>query len=491
MKKITLLIIALIYSPFSISQVVLTEDFEAGLSLPPGWSNNDIAGGGEVWTFATGGEAIGYTSPNTIYYDSGLLTGNYALFDSDGYGGSIVEDAALESPVFDCTGLTSVTLQFNHFFTAGYGGQGFVEVFNGSTWIQVATYTGADQNDSSFGLESIDVSTQLSNVSNAQVRFRWTGDFAWGWAFDNVSVFQCTVSAPDAVASANTPTNGATDVAITYGSSTNTIGPFEWTPAATGDPADSFNFSLGITTSGDDIGTIPGFSSGGSVNYSWAPNTVYYWRVDAVNCAGTTQGSVWSFTTAACNDSTPGSVITPTPSIGAPNVPLDNSDSNFPNRVYFSWVDSPIGDPGDSFTLNLGTTNPPTDNSFEDFTNGDFIFGLSPVTEYFWSVEAINCAGASSPTVWSFTTGTALSVDEKHINLFSIFPNPTKNFIKIETDLSIDSVKILNQLGQNVLVIDGNKIFNNEIDLSSLSSGLYFINISSDDKSQSVKVIKE
>lgn len=129
MKNFTLLLLFISVN-FAFSQV-LSEDFEVGLSLPSGWTNNDIAGGGEVWTFGSGGEAVGYNPPNTIYYTDGLMAGNYALFDSDGYGGSIAEEAALESPSFNCSGLTAVQLSFNHFFTAGYGGIGYVEVYNG------------------------------------------------------------------------------------------------------------------------------------------------------------------------------------------------------------------------------------------------------------------------------------------------------------------------------------------------------------------------
>jgi len=143
MKKITLLFCLLI-SSLSFSQII-DEDFEGGLSLPTGWTMNDIAGGGEIWTFVTGGEAVGYSPPNTFYYDFGLLAGNYALFDSDGYGGSIAENAALESPAFDASGASNVILEFNHFFTSGFGGEGYVEVFDGTSWVQVAFYTGTDQ----------------------------------------------------------------------------------------------------------------------------------------------------------------------------------------------------------------------------------------------------------------------------------------------------------------------------------------------------------
>ncbi len=491
MKKITLLFIALCFSTLSFSQIVLSEDFEAGLTLPTGWTNNDLAvpANGEIWTFETGGEAGGYTAGNTFIYDPAGCEGNYATFDSDGYGdNSTPEEATLESPVFSCATLTDVTLNFNHLFGGDFGGSGFVEVYDGTSWVTVQTYTG-DGND--FGLKSLDVTTELAGVANAQIRFRWTGNWSLSWTLDNISVFQCTVAAPNAAAITE-PLNAATDIPIDITGATPLITPFSWDAATTGDLATSFNITLGTDTAGTNIGTITGATNGNGITYgSWAYNTTYYWFVTAVNCAGETPGPIFSFTTAACTAlGAPNPVISPGPADGATNVVLDQSDPSFPDRVYFSWVDG-IGDSGESFTLNLGTTDPPTDSSFDGFPNGDFIFNLAENTTYFWSIEAINCVGTSTPTVWSFTTEAALSIDENQINLFSVYPNPVNDVLKIETELSIDSILISNQLGQNILSIDGNKIFNNEVDLSSLTSGLYFMNISSDDKSQSIKVIKE
>jgi hypothetical protein len=187
MKKITLLFLLLTAS-FSFAQV-LSEDFEGGLTVPTGWTNNDIAGGGEIWVVATGPDVIGY-NPGTVSHYDFTIAGNYAQFDSDGYGGAgPAENAALESPAFNASTITgNIQLSFSHYFTAGYGGQGFVEVYDGTTWIEVASYAGADQAASSAGLVELDVTTQLTGVTNAQVRFRWVGDYAWGWAVDNVVV---------------------------------------------------------------------------------------------------------------------------------------------------------------------------------------------------------------------------------------------------------------------------------------------------------------
>ena len=142
MRKITLLMALVFSSGLMFGQVVLTEDFESGLTIPVGWTNNDIAGNGEVWTVETGGEAALLTAGNMNVYSAGGADGNYAAFDSDAYGDNMTaEEAALESPVFDCSALTSVTLSYNHYFAGNFGGSGFVEVNDGSGWTQVAMYS--------------------------------------------------------------------------------------------------------------------------------------------------------------------------------------------------------------------------------------------------------------------------------------------------------------------------------------------------------------
>ncbi|WP_296382826.1 T9SS type A sorting domain-containing protein [Winogradskyella sp.] len=480
MKKITLLIALVFTSSLMFAQVVLTEDFEAGLTVPAGWTNNDIAGGGEIWTFETGGEAVGFNDPNTIYYANSEMEGNYAIFDSDGYGGAIAEDSALESPVFSCVGLTAITLSFNNGFTTGYGGQGFVEVSSdGAAWTQVASYGAAN----AFGFESIDVSAQLANIATAQVRFRWVGDFAWGWAFDNVSVFQCTVNVPDPVPSAITPLNGATDVEINYGT-TNNINPFEWNEAEFGGAADTYNISLGETMTGDDIGTISGFDSGGGINFGWLPNTTYYWFIEAVNCAGVTAGPIWSFTTSACTDvAAPGATNTPLPADSAIDVSLSSPDSS----TIFSWTGP---DPNADYTLNLGTTNPPT-QPFNNFVSGDPITGLAVNTTYFWSVDAVNCFGTTPGPVWSFTTAAELSIEDNELNTFSVYPNPTSDVLNIKSSKEIDNITVFNLLGQNVASFKKNDITNSSIDLAELSNGLYLVKISAGDTTQTIRVTKD
>lgn len=75
-------------------------------------------------------------------------------------------------------------------------------------------------------------------------------------------------------------------------------------------------------------------------------------------------------------------------------------------------------------------------------------------------------------------------------NDISVYPNPANNFIDIETDLKNCYFSLLDITGKLIL---REKIYQNKtrIDLSDYSTGLYFIQIQSDDKMTSKKFIKQ
>ncbi|MGF1555557.1 T9SS type A sorting domain-containing protein [Paucihalobacter sp.] len=486
MKRITFLLITLCVVNYSYSQVVLSEDFESGLTIPAGWTNNDliVPSNGEIWTIETGGTAALLAPGNTFIYAVGGADGNYAAFDSDGYGNNgQPENAALESPVFDASALTAVTLSFNSAFAGNFGGTGFVEVLNGdslpATWVTVQTLSG---NNYQGGLISLDVSAQLAGVTNAQVRFRWTGNWSVAWYVDNVTVFECTVSVPNPVTAVQ-PANGAMDVDINFGSATNNLGPIEWAPAATGDSADNYNISLGVNPAGNDIGRIEGFDIGNSINFNWQPNTTYYWFIEAVNCAGLSTSPVFSFTTTACTDiAAPASPTAPVPANGANDVTINAEN----NSVSLSWT----GDPNASFTLNFGTTNPPT-QSFDFYEIGEIITGLDENTEYFWSVNSLNCFGETTGTVWSFTTGQALSVLENELPSLGVYPNPFNDILHIKSNNNLTEIVIFDLLGKTVAKYGESDLVNSTVDLSNLLQGLYLMKITSGNKTQTLKITKK
>ena len=93
--------------------------------------------------------------------------------------------------------------------------------------------------------------------------------------------------------------------------------------------------------------------------------------------------------------------------------------------------------------------------------------------------------------VWSFTTGSSLSVEDDLFSALVVGPNPVKDILNINSPVAIDDIKVFNQLGQNVLDVNGSIITNNQVDLSPLNSGIYIVKITSKEKSKTIKVIKE
>ena len=81
--------------------------------------------------------------------------------------------------------------------------------------------------------------------------------------------------------------------------------------------------------------------------------------------------------------------------------------------------------------------------------------------------------------------GNTLGVAENKKNGFNIYPNPTSNFITIDTELPIKKCEILSLNGQKILENSSNKI-----DLSALNSGMYIIKIEIDNKIYFNKIIK-
>ena len=89
------------------------------------------------------------------------------------------------------------------------------------------------------------------------------------------------------------------------------------------------------------------------------------------------------------------------------------------------------------------------------------------------------------------TTVAALSTQDFDFGTyFTLYPNPTKDVLNIQTkqDVAINSIEIYNQLGQIVMATT-NAI--NSVDVASLASGTYFVKVNTEKGSANVKFVKE
>ena len=150
-------------------------------------------------------------------------------------------------------------------------------------------------------------------------------------------------------------------------------------------------------------------------------DTLYYWRVDAKNEAGTTRGTVWSFTTApapapaeptapAPAAAAPGAAWYPWPDSGTANVDVHDSS------LYVFWEYGEAGGRGGARTTSFDVYWGTTENLAADADLGTPVrrthnsIVLEPLaldTTYYWRVDANNGAGTTRGHVWSFTTGPA------------------------------------------------------------------------------------
>ena len=159
--------------------VLINESFD---TFPPaGWTVEDINNDGITW----------YGCDNTTNPNGPLngANGSYACVDSDEAGSAVYVEEALISPSFDCSGSTTVTLQFWHYYNNISSDSAAVEVSTdgGATWTAVETYTADTANGEQA---SLDISAVAAGQSDVMVRFYYDDAdvWAWYWFIDDVVV---------------------------------------------------------------------------------------------------------------------------------------------------------------------------------------------------------------------------------------------------------------------------------------------------------------
>ena len=178
----------------------INEDFSsATLTTPPsGWTQEVISGDAvvDLWHFDNPGSRI-LNAP---------ITSPAAIFDSDTYSdNSLPENVALVSPPFDAGSASTIWLELDHYFNFSGGNNSFnIEVFDGANWVSVLSGNSDTPNPEHLML---DISDQAAGNSQAQVRFRWIGNWSLWWIVDNVNVYQPNATDPGVIA-ISTPISG-------------------------------------------------------------------------------------------------------------------------------------------------------------------------------------------------------------------------------------------------------------------------------------------
>jgi photosystem II stability/assembly factor-like uncharacterized protein len=210
-------------------------------------------------------------------------------------------------------------------------------------------------------------------------------------------------------------------------------------------------------------------------------NTVYYWKVNATNSAGTgIYSAVWHFTTVISAPIAAPVLLTP------PNGAILNTTS--PNT---HWTDV-FGATG--YKINIAVDSlfisPVIDTNI---TPSQFTVPpgrLNGSTVYYWRVRGFNTGGYGPwSTIWNFTTGVIginliSSVIPKDYMLYNNYPNPFNPATKIRFDIPARShvvIKVFDILGRQISEIANMELSPGTYETlwrsENAASGIYFCRI--------------
>ncbi|MDT5037539.1 MAG: hypothetical protein QOE03_2724 [Micromonosporaceae bacterium] len=159
---------------YAIHRTGLTESFDAP-TMPAGWSvvNNTPDGG---WGFTDDGNRGNQTGGS----------GGFAMIDSDNLGVELTQDTELRTPTVDLSGQTAPAISFNSDYRSFTDSVADVDLSldSGQTWANVLHQQASVRGPR---VSTIPI-PQAAGKSGVQVRFHYTGTFAFWWEVDNVLV---------------------------------------------------------------------------------------------------------------------------------------------------------------------------------------------------------------------------------------------------------------------------------------------------------------
>lgn len=166
----------------------------------------------------------------------------------------------------------------------------------------------------------------------------------------------------------------------------------------------------------------------------------------------------------------------------ANGTPGEGDDDNgggtftFPHDAWF-LVKIVCDTDAQTYSLQVDSTEiPAVDyNAASDGFAGIDFFAAEPETTYY--IDDVQLAQG------------LLGVDDFSADNFSVYPNPVRDILNIQTTKTVESVVIYDVLGKVVVSTQPDAI-SPRIDMSELSSGAYMVNVTIDGASKTVKVIK-
>ncbi|WP_178985947.1 T9SS-dependent choice-of-anchor J family protein [Winogradskyella helgolandensis] len=480
-----------------------TEGFDNGGAIPDCWRMYSDSGE-EEWFFQDSGLShVG---------DHGLITGTtatggfYAAADASSDHGP----RYLLTPFVDVSTLTAPALSFYEISNSedSENAQLDVEVWDGAAWNLMATY---NTNTVGWELKTLDISS-LTFTGPAQARFTFSEVIAPGDVDDDIAIDDVTF---DEAPACMTPTD------LSVSNITLTTADVAWTANGNGTTwnIEVVNLTAGETATG--LATVFGVTN--PYTLTGLEDDSYYEVYVQADC-GVDGVSLWVgpyiFATA----------IIP-PACGGIFVDGGGSNGNYPASEFsttkilpdsageavtitFTYVDIEVDTFGsgqqDGCFDYLTIYNGP-DNTYpvlaqtlcgQDSSNGDNTLVASSELHIGDSYSSTDPSGAltiefrsdpyTSLTGWEASvTCAVLGVDDVVDEAaFTYYPNPVKNTLTLNAQKNIEAVTVYNMLGQEVLRTAPNSVVN-ELDMSSLNTGTYFVKVTIENVTQAIRVIKQ
>ena len=91
--------------------------------------------------------------------------------------------------------------------------------------------------------------------------------------------------------------------------------------------------------------------------------------------------------------------------------------------------------------------------------------------------------------IYFYTEPTA-GLEDAELSQFTYFPNPVNNNLSLRAQQNIQNVSVLNMLGQEVMRIAPHSI-SSEVDMSALNAGAYFVKVTINDTTETIKIIRK
>ncbi|MGJ8684146.1 MAG: fibronectin type III domain-containing protein [Nonlabens sp.] len=510
------------------------------------WSTPQTTG--YTWDVSTGGTGSTNTGPTAAA--SGA---NY--FFTEASSGALGDEAELLSPLIDMSALTNPALTFSYHMWGPDFDTLHVDVNDGTGWTaDVFTLVGQQQANQADAWQTTIVGLSAFNGSTIQIRFRGTRGASFGGdiSLDDVIVDDFNGCLPPTNLAAANITATSVDISWVAGGS-ETVWEYAVLPSGSGAPsgagtstmntaesvsglASSSSFELYVRADcgmgnfsswvgplnfstdcapilapyggavagapGNDFAAYPGvcWSEGDDTLVAAGPNGADgAWVTDNFgNDVASANGqsakiNIWN--TAAINDW----LVTPEFDLGTTTFEaiFDIAHTGFANSNATAFAgDQQVqllitDDAGVTWTA-LQTWDSTTTISN---TGQNVVVDLSAysgiVQLAFWGTNGTT--GATPDTeffVDNFTIDTTASINSIESLGFSFYPNPVKDVLNINGVQNIETATVLNMLGQQVLTVNPT-VANAQIDMSTLRTGVYLVQVTTDGRTSTIRVIKE